>query len=100
MSKFAVIKTQGHQYIVEEGQELLVDKLTTKEPEISVLMVSDEEKIEVGKPTLTNKIKVKVVESELKGEKIEVIKYKAKSRYRKHIGFRPKYTKLLIEKIS
>jgi large subunit ribosomal protein L21 len=100
MSKFAVIKTQGHQYLVEEGQELLVDRLKNKEPEISVLMVSDGDKAEIGKPTLPNKIKIKVVEAEVKGTKIEVIKYKSKSRYRRHTGFRPKYTKLLIEKIS
>ncbi|MFC1624994.1 50S ribosomal protein L21 [Patescibacteria group bacterium] len=99
MSKYAVIKIQGHQYQVSEKDEILVDKITNKvEPE--VLLYVDDGKVKIGKPNLKDvTVKIKKIE-DLKGDKIMVFKYKSKSRYRKKRGFRPQYTKLLIEKIS
>lgn len=80
----------------------MVDKLgdlKTIEPE--VLLVADAGKVQVGKPVLKDvKVKVKVVTELEKGEKIDVYKFKAKSRYRKHTGFRAQYTRLLVEKIG
>lgn len=98
--KYAVIKYQGHQYKVIEGEEILVDKLLDQsEPE--VLLFVDDGKSKIGKPVLKDvKVKVKVLSELEKGEKIDIYKFKAKSRYRRHTGFRPQYTKLLIEKIS
>lgn len=98
--KYAVIKVSGHQYRVSEGEEILVDKLSDSKVEPEVLLVVDEGKVSLGKPSVSDiKIKIKVLGEE-KGEKLDVYKFKAKSRYRKHIGFRPKYTRLLIEKIT
>ena len=99
MKKYAIIKLQGHQYQVSENDEILVDKMPQGK-ELEVLLFVDGEKIKVGKPILKDvSVKIKVV-SEEKGDKIKVFKYKSKSRYRKHRGFRPQYTRLLIEKIS
>jgi len=100
--KYAVIRIGGKQYKVTEEKELLVDKLTDlKKIEPEVLLFADEGKVKVGKPVLKDaKIKVKVVSELEKGEKIDVYKFKAKSRYRRHTGFRPQYTRLLVEKIS
>ncbi len=99
--KYAVIKIQGHQYQVAEKDEILVDKLTDKKAEADVLLVSDEGKVKIGKPTLKDaKVTLKVVEELVKGEKLYIQKFKAKSRYRRRTGFRPKYTKLLVQTIS
>lgn len=97
-----VLRIAGKQYKVSEGEEFLVDKLKdTKKFETEVLLYSDGENVEVGKPTLDKvKVSLKVVSDVEKGEKITVFKYKAKSRERRKVGFRPKYTKLLVEKIS
>lgn len=102
MAKYAVVRIGGKQYKVSEGQEILVDKiLEPKKVGVEVLLVADDEKVSVGKPLVKDvKVKVKVVTALEKGEKVDVYKFKAKSRYRKHIGFRPQYTKLLVEKIS
>jgi large subunit ribosomal protein L21 len=101
MAKYAVVRIKGHQYKVSEGEEILVDKIDTKEPEIETLLIADDEKVQIGKPVVKEaKIKVKVLKEVEKGEKIDVLKYKAKARYRKHTGFRPQYTRLLIQKIS
>ena len=101
-NKYAVIRLQGHQYRVAEGDEILVDKISDiKKIDPEVLLFVDGATVKVGKPTLSDvKIKIKVLTEIEKGKKIDVLKYKAKSRYRKHIGFRPKFTRLLIEKIS
>jgi len=98
MQKYAVIKVNGSQYRVSEGDELLVDRSKKVEPE--VLLIVDGGDIKIGKPFIKEgKIKVSVLGDE-KGDKIVVQKYKAKSRYRKKIGFRASYTKIKIDKIT
>ena len=99
MAKYAVIRLGGHQYKVSEKEEILVDRI---EDEVApeVLLVVDSEKVSVGKPKVVGaKVALKKI-ADVKGEKIDVIKFRAKSRYRKHIGFRPSYSKLLVQKIS
>jgi large subunit ribosomal protein L21 len=101
MAKYAVIRLQGRQYKVSEGEELLVDKMNDLKLAPEVLLVADGEKVSVGKPVLKDaKVTLKIVKDVEKGEKIEVYHFKAKSRYRKHTGFRPQYTRVLVEKIS
>lgn len=101
MLKYAVVRIKGHQYKVAEGQEILVDRLGSGKVDHEVLLVVNDEKVLVGKPLVSGvRVKIKILENEVKGEKIHVRKYKAKSRYRRHIGFRPQYTRLLVEKIS
>ena len=97
--KYAVLNIKGKQYKVTEGSRLLVDRFD-KDPDIKTLLLNNEGKVSIGKPYLnTVKITFKK-EEDVKGKKIDVFKYKAKSRYRKHIGFRPQYTPVIIESIS
>jgi large subunit ribosomal protein L21 len=101
MKIYAIIEINGNQFKVSEGEELLVDKLTDMKVNPKVLLVSDGEKVSVGRPYLPKvKVKIKVLEEEVKGKKLHVRKFKAKSRYRKKIGFRPLYSKVLVEKID
>ena len=99
----AVIKIGGKQYIVAEKETLLVDLLPegTKELTLDALLTIDGDKTEVGTPTVKGvKVSAKVVEAEVKGEKLRVIRYKAKKRVHKEIGHRQKYTKLEIISIK
>jgi len=97
---YAILRIKGHQYKVSEGQEILVDKIGEDKLQADILLVCKEGKVKVGKPVVKDaKVVIKVLGEE-KGEKIDVYKYKAKSRYRKHIGFRPQLTRLLVQKIS
>jgi large subunit ribosomal protein L21 len=101
MGKYAVVRIGGKQYRVAEGQEILVEKLADpKKISFDVLLVADGDKISVGKPTLKTQIKLKVVSEVEKGKKLDIYKFKAKSRYKRHTGFRPQFTRLLIEKIG
>lgn len=80
---------------------MVVDKMADLTAMAEVLLVADGDKVKVGKPVLKDaKVTFKVVKDVEKGEKIEVYHFKAKSRYKKHTGFRPQYTRILVEKIS
>jgi large subunit ribosomal protein L21 len=97
--KYAVIRLQGHQYKVSEGDLIKVDKLDG-EPQPEVMLLVSNGKVEVGNPLVKNvKVALSVL-GETRGEKIDVVKYKAKARYRKHIGFRSELTSLRVDKIS
>ena len=101
--KKAVIKVGGKQFIVSEKETLLVDLLPqgTKELKLDALMLIDGDKVEVGTPTVNGvKVSAKVVDELVKGEKIRVIRYKAKKRVHKENGHRQKYTKIEITSIK
>ena len=101
--KKAVIKVGGKQFIVSEKETLLVDLLPqgTKELKLDALMLIDGDKVEVGTPFVKGvKVSTKVVDELVKGEKIRVIRYKAKKRVHKENGHRQKYTKIEITSIK
>lgn len=98
----AVIKIGGKQYIVAEKQTLLVDRLTddTKTVELEPLMVFDEKTATVGTPTVKSaSVKVNVIEPEVKGEKIRIMKFKAKKRVKTMTGHRQKYSRIEVQSI-
>lgn len=99
----AVVKISGKQYLVSEKESLLVDLLPegTKELTLDALLVIDGDKIKVGTPTVkVSSVKAKVVEAEVKGDKLRVIRYKSKKRVHKETGHRQKYTKIEITSIK
>ena len=101
--KKAVIKVGGKQFIVSEKETLLVDLLPqgTKELELDALMLINGDKVEVGTPVVKGvKVSAKVVDELVKGEKIRVIRYKAKKRVHKENGHRQRYTKIEIASIK
>ncbi|MBQ6147542.1 50S ribosomal protein L21 [Candidatus Saccharibacteria bacterium] len=101
--KKAVVLIGGKQYIAEEGETLRVDLLPegTKELETDALLVMDGDKTEVGTPTVKGvKVKAKVVEELVKGEKVRVIRYHSKKRVHKENGHRQKYSLIKITSIK
>lgn len=105
MATLAVIQTGGKQYIVREGQELKIEKLDL-EPgaslELDALLVSDDEAttIKIGTPNIGGaKISAKILDHG-RADKVSVIKYKPKVRYRRNVGHRQPFTKIRIEKIA
>lgn len=102
---YAIIKTGGKQYKIKEGETLEVEKLDGEKGETvefnDVLLVyNDKDKVEIGTPKVSGaKVVAKVLNPEIKGEKVTIVKYKPKKRYRRKTGHRQKYTKVKIEKI-
>mgnify|MGYP001598569171 CR=1 FL=1 len=106
--KFAVIATGGKQYLVKPGETLLIEKLPGSEEmqagdKISfdqVLLAGDESDTKIGMPTLSPlQVHATLVENG-RHKKVIVLKYKAKSRYKKRNGHRQPFTKVKIESIA
>jgi large subunit ribosomal protein L21 len=96
---YAIITLGGKQYRVREGERLLVDKLATDEGktfEPRVLLVGGDGKTDLS-PTTT--VTARVVGHQL-GEKIRIGKYKKRTGYRKHNGYRSRLTQIEIESIG
>ena len=106
MSKIAVIKTGGKQYKVKEGDKIDIEKLEGKEGKKidfkDVLLVADEsgKEVEIGNPLVKGKKVSGSIEKQFRDEKITVIKYKAKVRYRRKKGHRQHKTLVKIEAIA
>ncbi|AHB42392.1 hypothetical protein RAAC3_TM7C00001G0546 [Candidatus Saccharibacteria bacterium RAAC3_TM7_1] len=99
----AVVKVGGKQYIVAEKETLLVDRLPdgTKELTLDALLTIDGDNTTVGTPTVKGAVvKAKVVDDEVKGDKLRIIRYKAKKRVHKETGHRQKYTRIQIASIG
>ncbi len=99
---FAVIKTGGKQYQVEEGEVLTIEKLAQKAGDKivfdKVLLIGDEE-VKIGQPLVSGaKVEAEILEQK-RGPKIKVIKYKPKVRYHRKKGHRQSLTKVKILKI-
>ncbi|MDB5168001.1 MAG: rplU [Candidatus Saccharibacteria bacterium] len=99
----AVVKIGGKQFIVAEKETLLVDLLQegTKELTLDALLVIDGDKTTIGTPTVKGvTVTAKVIDDLVKGEKIRIIRYKAKKRVHKEMGHRQKYSKIEITSIK
>lgn len=101
--KYAIIQLSGQQFVVKEGEELVVNRLTDEVGQTigctDVLLVNDGD-VKVGTPLVDKaKVELKVLSHE-KADKIRVFKYKSKSRYRKTQGHRQYITKLQIASIA
>ncbi|HQB50678.1 MAG TPA: 50S ribosomal protein L21 [bacterium] len=101
MPKFAIVATGGKQYKVRPGQTLKVELLPLEvnaEAQLEALLLADDEAkdVQVGRPALTENIKAKVLEHG-KGDKVTVVKYKNKTRYKRVLGHRQRYTKIEVQ---
>jgi large subunit ribosomal protein L21 len=101
--QYAIIKTGNKQYQAVAGKTLKVEKLATTEGSVvfeEVLLHVDGEKVEVGTPTVSGLKVYGTVLGVVKADKIQVFKYKHKSRYRKLRGHRQNYSVVKIESIG
>ena len=101
---YAVIKTGGKQYKVQEGDIIRVEKLDVEEGSTvqfdEVLAVSDDNGLRVGTPVVEGATVEANVTGHGKGKKVSVFKYKPKKNYRKKQGHRQPYTQVEITKIN
>ena len=101
--KYAVVKISGSQYLVSEGDQIKVNKLPQMEGEKvafkNVMLKVDDGEVVIGRPNIEKAQVTATVVKQLKGDKIRVAKFKAKTGYRRVTGFRSRLTSLKIEKI-
>ena len=101
---YAVIKTGGKQYRVQQGDVIFVEKIDAQADEAvtfeEVLLVGDGEQSKIGAPVVAGaKVEGKVL-AQVKAKKVVVYKYKAKKGERKKQGHRQPYTKVEITAIN
>lgn len=101
---YAVIKTGGKQYRVQQGDVIFVEKIDAQADEAvtfdEVLLVGNDGETKIGTPVVEGaKVEGKVL-AQVKSKKIVVYKYKAKKNERKKQGHRQPYTKVEITAVN
>ena len=100
---FAVIKTGGKQYRVQEGDELKVEKLDVDEGKKvtfdQVLLVEDDGQTLIGTPLVEKASVEAIVLKNFKDKKVIVFKKKRRKQYKRTRGHRQELTSVKIEKI-
>lgn len=103
--KFAVIETGGKQYKVAEGSSINIEKLSNdfkKGDAVTfdkVLLQDSGSHTTLGSPYIANAKVIAEITHIGRYPKVEVVKYKAKSRYFKLRGHRQPYMKVKITKL-
>ncbi|MEM7128004.1 MAG: 50S ribosomal protein L21 [Chloroflexota bacterium] len=101
---YAVVRTGGKQYRITAGDILEVEKLEGEVGETitldDVLLVSNEEKVVIGQPTVENASVEAVISGQYRGPKILSFRYRPKKRIRVRRGHRQYVTRLEIESVS
>ena len=94
----AIIETGGKQYLVKTGDKIQVEKL----PGVAGEAITFDKVLfqdgTVGKPLISGAAVTGEILKQAKGDKIHVLKYKPKSKYRRKIGARQQYTEIEIVK--
>jgi large subunit ribosomal protein L21 len=101
---YAIVRSGGKQFRVEEGALISVDSLAGKVGETvtlgEILVIADGDDVKAGQPALEGaKVTAEIV-GHGKGPKIEVLRYKNKTRQRRSRGHRQSETTLRITKIE
>ena len=101
--KFAVIQTGGKQYLVSAGDKIQVEKLVGDKDSVikfdKVLATFEDKAYALGQPYIDKGLVEGKVLKQGRGKKIEILKYKAKSKYRRKQGHRQHYTEVEITKV-
>jgi large subunit ribosomal protein L21 len=100
---YAIIRSGGKQYRVEEGSIIEVERLEANEGDkvelTDVLLLADDGRVTVGSATVPGaKVTAEVV-GQGRSRKVTVFKYKSKTRQRTKTGHRQPYTRLAIQEI-
>ena len=99
---YAIVKTGGKQYRVQEGQHLLVEKLAVDEGasvSLEPLLYRGDDEILDGADLAKVKVEAKVVGHE-RGPKLRVVKFKPKRGYKRRNGHRQDLTRIEITSIK
>lgn len=89
--------------MVEEGKWILTEKIDQEEGskvEFDTLLVSDGKDTKVGTPLVAGAKVTGTIMEHGRGKKISVVKYKPKSNYKRNVGHRQPFTKVMIDKIA
>ena len=100
---YAIVEIAGQQFKVEKDRKFFVHRLDAEEGSTvefeKVLLIENDGKVKVGKPTVkAAKISAKVLAHQ-KGDKVLVFKKKRRKGYKTLNGHRQQFTQIQIEEI-
>jgi len=98
---YAIVKTGGKQYRVQEGESLLVERLPAGDGEsvsLQPLLVVDGPNVVDGDDLTTVDVQARVV-GHVRGPKLRVVKFKPKRGYKRRTGHRQELTRIEVTKI-
>jgi len=99
---YAIVKTGGKQYRVEEGQSLLVERLPVEdggEAVLQPLLYVDGSNVVDGDELAKVTVEARVVGHE-RGPKLRVVKFKPKRGYKRRTGHRQELTRIEVTGIK
>ena len=100
---YAVIKTGGKQYRVQQGTQFEVEKLAAavdSEVQFDVLLVGEGESVKIGAPLVAGASVTAKVLSQFRGPKEIAFKFKRRKGFHKTKGYRRSLTKLEVTSIA
>jgi len=101
---YAIIDEAGKQFKVTSGDTILIDRTGSPDEKTitfdRVLMVGGEGQPKVGAPLVEGASVTADVIGPEKGKKVDIIKYRRRKGYHKHIGHRQKYLRVKITGIN
>jgi large subunit ribosomal protein L21 len=99
---YAIVKTGGKQYRVEEGQSLLVERLPDSDGskvQLQPLLYVDGADVLDGEELAKVRVEAKVLAHE-RGPKLRIVKFKPKRGYKRRTGHRQELTRLEVTDIK
>ncbi|MCY2951597.1 MAG: 50S ribosomal protein L21 [Planctomycetota bacterium] len=101
---YAIIDEGGKQFKVTSGDTINIDREFTPDQQTitfeRVLLVGGEGAPKIGTPTVANASVTADVVGPVKGPKVDIIKYRRRKGFHKHIGHRQKYLRVKITGIN
>ena len=102
---YAIIEDSGRQYKVQQGDAIEVDLRPVEQGQQTiefdrVLMVGGTDQPKVGTPVVEGAKVVGQLAGEVKGPKLDVIKFRRRKGYRVKIGHRQRYLRVTISDIQ
>jgi len=101
---FAVIRSGGKQYRVNQGGSVRVEKLAGEVGAAitldDVLMVGDEGNVKIGAPTVDGAQVSGTILAQGRGPKLTIFKMKRRKGYRRKHGHRQDYTEIRVDSIK
>ncbi len=100
----AVVRTGGKEYRISKGDLIRVEKMEGKVGDQvtmkDILMISDEDKVQVGNPFLTHAVITGEIVQQVRGKKVLTYKMKRRKNYRRTKGHRQAYTYIRVNEIG
>jgi large subunit ribosomal protein L21 len=100
---YAIIAESGRQYKVTGGDIVRIDRSVGEEKTVTfdkVLLVGGEGSPKIGTPLVLGASVTGEVVGSVKGPKVDIVKYKRRKGYHKHIGHRQPFTAVRITAIN